>query len=70
MIPYIREFYAKNLKSLMKEEENENFKMRKELDNLEREKARLQREVEWAEKKIKKNEKFVGVYIYRHTMKK
>ena len=70
MIPYMREFYANNVKVLMKEEDNEVFKMKKEAANLEREKARLIREIDWAEKQIKKNEKFVGVYIYRHLQKK
>ena len=67
LIPFIRDFYMKNVKNLMKEEETEEFKLKKEVSRLVLEKSHLLREIDWAEKKIKKNEKFIGVYIYRHT---
>ena len=65
MIPFIREYYSENMKTLMKQEDNEVYYLNKEMGGLLRDNAQLVRQIEWAEKKIMRNEKFVGVYIYR-----
>lgn len=65
MLPYIREFYTNNIKTLMKQEDNEGFRMKKEIIQLFRDKAQLLLQIDWAEKKIKRNEAFIGVNMYR-----
>ena len=66
LIPFIKEYYTNHMKHLMKQEETELFQMKKEMAQLIRDKAHLLLQIDWAEKKIKKDEKFIGVYIYRH----
>lgn len=70
MIPFIKEYYGNNIKSLIKKELDEDFKLKKEISQLIREKNHLVMQIDWAEKKIKRDENFVGVYIYRHNQKK
>lgn len=70
MIPFIKEYHSKNIKSLMKIGLEDNYKLQKEILQLEREKTHLTHQIQWAEKNIIRDEKFVGVYIYRHLTKK
>lgn len=70
MIPFIKEYYGNNIKPLIKQELDDNFKLKKEMSQLIRDKNHLVLQIDWAEKKIKRDENFVGVYIYRHHQKK
>lgn len=69
LISTIRSFFSNSVKSLMQAELDEYFKLKKKTDQLIKEKNILQLNVDWAEKKIISNEKFLGVDLNRLNWK-
>lgn len=64
--PMLREFHKK-LKDSLHEEKNENYKLLRELEQLNRDKQQIQQQILFCHKRIFELEKFVGVLNDKKT---
>jgi len=58
--PMLRDFHKK-LKENLHEEKNENYKLQREMEQLNREKQQIQQQILFSHKRIFELEKFVGI---------
>ena len=59
--PMLRDFHKK-LKDNLHEEKNENYKLLREMEQLNREKQQIQQQILFSHKRILELEKFVGIF--------
>ena len=65
LIPMMREFAQNVLKKLMKEENLDLYNLKKEVDELDKDKVNLQKQIVFCEKRIEDLEKFVGASAFQ-----
>lgn len=66
--PMLREFH-KRLKDNLHEEKNENYKLLREMEQLNREKQQIQQQILFSHKRIFELEKFVGILEKKNAAK-
>ncbi len=64
--PMLRDFHKK-LKDNLHEEKNENYKLLREMEQLNREKQQIQQQILFSHKRIFELEKFVGIFNDKKT---